>query len=62
MDRLKKHLKRNGITQQAFAEQIGVTQPTVWEWLNGRSKPSAKKLVLISRVTGLSIDKLLEAA
>ena len=62
MKRLKKYLEREGLTQQELADKVGVKQPTVWEWVNGHSKPSADKLVVISRVTGLSIDDLLDAA
>lgn len=39
---------------------MGVKQPSVWEWLQGHSLPSAKNLKRLSAVTGLSIDSLLK--
>ena len=59
MQRLRKYLEDTGTTQSELAQSLGVTQPTVWEWLNGHSKPSAARLVRLSSVTGISIDALL---
>jgi transcriptional regulator with XRE-family HTH domain len=59
MHRLKQYLHDNELTQADLAKQMKVSQPTVWEWLSGRSKPSADRLIELSRVTGLSIDELL---
>jgi DNA-binding XRE family transcriptional regulator len=59
MLRLKLYLSQKGMTQADLAKQIGVTQPTVWEWLNGHSKPSADRLISLSKLTGLAIDDLL---
>lgn len=60
MEPLKTYLERNEISQAQFAQLVGVTQPTVSDWINGRMLPSTDRLVEISRVTGLSIDKLLD--
>lgn len=62
MKRLRKYLEENSISQVEIARKIGVKQPTVWEWLNDESKPSAENLMKLSRVTGLSIDDLLSHA
>ena len=59
MQALAQHLKRNKMSQAALAKTIGVAQPSVWQWLNGESRPSADNLVKISKATGLSIDTLL---
>jgi transcriptional regulator with XRE-family HTH domain len=59
MERLRQYLEDGEITQAEFARRLGVKQPTVWEWLNGKSKPSAERLQHIARETGLSIDELL---
>lgn len=60
MESLKTYLERKEISQAQFAQLVGVTQPTVSDWINGRMLPSTDRLVEISRVTGLSIDKLLD--
>jgi transcriptional regulator with XRE-family HTH domain len=60
MEPLKTYLERKEISQAQFAQLVGVTQPTVSDWINGRMLPSTDRLVEISRVTGLSIDKLLD--
>lgn len=62
MKRLKRYLEENVISQVEIARQLGVTQPTVWEWLNDESKPTADNLMKLSRVTGISIDDLLSHA
>lgn len=62
MDRLKQYLEDEGMTQIELAKRIGVTQPTVWEWLNHESYPSVENLRKLSRTTGISIDELLSPA
>lgn len=61
MQRLQRYLEDEAISQNDLAILVGVKQPTVWEWLNGKSKPSAARLQMLSRVTGISIDDLLSA-
>ena len=60
MEALRQYLSDHEMTQQKFADLIGVKQPTVWEWLNGKSTPSVARLRRISEATGLSIDELLQ--
>jgi transcriptional regulator with XRE-family HTH domain len=62
MERLRRYLEEEGISQAELARRAGVSQPTVWEWLNGHSLPSADSLRTLSRVTGVSIDELLAPA
>lgn len=62
MDRLKRYLEESGVTQTELASQVGVKQPTVWEWLHGDSQPSVDNLRKLSSATGLSIDELLSNA
>lgn len=60
MERLRHYLEEQSISQTAFGERLGVKQPTVSEWINGISLPSAEKLKEISTETGISIDDLLD--
>ena len=54
-------MEANEISQAELARRVNVSQPTVWEWLNGKSAPRASKLLELSRETGLSVDELLGA-
>lgn len=47
------------MSQEAFAQKLGVKQPTVCDWVNGRVMPRTKWLIEISRETGIRADKLL---
>ncbi|WP_194133064.1 helix-turn-helix domain-containing protein [Salipiger mangrovisoli] len=51
MATLAQFLKTSRMTQQAFADAVGVSQPTVNRWLNG-AMPSWGKAAAIERVTG----------
>lgn len=42
-----------------FAKLMGVSQPTVSDWENGRKHPSSGKLVRLSEVLGASISYIL---
>jgi transcriptional regulator with XRE-family HTH domain len=59
MERLRTWLAESETTQLEFSKAIGVSQPTVSDWLNGHTSPTATKLKAISAHTGLSIDELL---
>lgn len=59
MERLKKYLEDEGLTQAEFAKKLKVEQPTVSEWISGRTKPTADRLIDLSRITKISIDELL---
>ena len=59
MRRLRRYLADNELSQAQFAELLGVSQPTVCDWLNGDKLPSTDNLISLSRITGISIDELL---
>ena len=60
MEALRKWLEITETTQQAFADQMGVSQPTVHYWVSGSSTPTPTMLLKISDATGISLEKLLE--
>ena len=62
MDRLREYMTNRGLTQAELAALLGVSQPTVSDWLNGNALPSTKKLLKISKKIGLSVDELLKGA
>jgi transcriptional regulator with XRE-family HTH domain len=60
LTRLKKYLETQNMLQAEFATLCGVRQPTVSDWLSGKVAPSIENLKILSGVTGLTIDELLD--
>ncbi len=54
--RLAEFLKRNGLTQLAAAEALGVSDPTVHDWVTGAKRPRAHHREAISVWTGGEIS------
>ena len=52
--------KIKGITQDEFANAVGVSRQAVYKWECGQSYPEAIKLVEIKALFGISIDDLLD--
>lgn len=48
---LHEYLRDSGSTQSELAKQVGVTQGMVHQWLSGRRKISASRVLDISRAT-----------
>ncbi len=48
-----------GLSQQEFADKLGVTRQTVSKWESGKIKPSADNLMAMSRLFGVSTDYIL---
>lgn len=51
MKLLKKYLKDTGLTQTEFAEKAGVNQGLVSQWLSGKLKVSAERVIAVERAT-----------
>ena len=50
----------NNLTQDDFAEKLGVTRQTVSSWENGRSYPDIENIVKISEIFNISLDDMLK--
>ena len=50
---------RDGLTQEALGEKLGVTNKTVSRWENGNYMPDIETFQLLSEVFGVSINELL---
>ena len=50
--------KRQGWSQEELGGRVGVTRQTVSKWEVGQSTPELEKLVELSRLFGVSIDRL----
>jgi transcriptional regulator with XRE-family HTH domain len=59
MDALKSYLEITKTTQADLARRCGVSQPTISDIVNGVHSPSMDLLKRLTKVTGLSADKLL---
>lgn len=56
---LKSYRARAKLTQAELARRLSISQPTYCDIENGRHLPSVETLKRITKVTGLSADKLL---
>ena len=62
MNRIRVLRRQKNIGQVEFARLMGVSQPTVSDWENGRKLPSSGKLVRLSEVLGASVTYILGGA
>lgn len=51
--------KALGLSQEQLAEQVGVSRQSISKWETGQSIPELDKLVVLSRIFGVSTDELL---
>lgn len=54
-------LEEMGKNQMYLAQEVGLTQVSVYRLLTGQSIPTVKTLYNISKVTNISIEKLTKA-
>lgn len=58
-DVIKDAREELGLTQDDVADKLGVTQPAVSMWENGRSRPTADVLVALADLLKLDVAQLL---
>ena len=58
-ERFRQALEENGISQNAFAKKIGMSQGIINNYCTGKREPSLDVLVLICRELGESADYFL---
>lgn len=58
-DKIMKHRKSNGWSQEDLAEKLNVSRQAVSRWENGTALPDAQNLLQISKLFGVSADYLL---
>lgn len=51
-----------GLSQSELARQMGVAQPSVLLWEQGRNYPTADKLPRLAQVLGVEISELYDVA
>lgn len=52
---LSKIMHDRGWTQQWLSEQVGVSQPTIVQWLKGRNKPETAHLTRLAALTETNV-------
>ncbi len=50
--------ERWGLTQKEVAEELGVSRQSVSQWESGKTFPSVKKQIVLSRLYGVPIEQL----
>lgn len=59
-DKIQELRKEKGLSQEQLAEIIGVSRQSVAKWEGGKTYPEVDKLIELSNIFGISIDKLLK--
>ncbi|MBQ8229000.1 MAG: helix-turn-helix domain-containing protein [Clostridia bacterium] len=59
-DKIQKLRKESGMSQEAFAEKLGVSRQSVSKWESGASIPETDKILAMSEMFGVSTDYLLK--
>ncbi len=54
---IRKKRMDNRLMQSEVAHIIGVSEESIWNWENGRTKPSKKNLEIINVFVTASLDK-----
>lgn len=57
-EKLQELRKREGISQEDLARELGVSRQAVSKWESGQSLPETEKLIAISDFFGVSLDDL----
>ncbi len=58
-DKIIKHRKSNGWSQEEFAEKLNVSRQAVSRWENGSALPDAQNILQLSRLFDVTTDYLL---
>ncbi len=59
-DKIVKLRKEKGLSQEVFAEKLGVSRQSVSKWESGSALPDTDKIVAMSELFGVSTDYLLK--
>ncbi|WP_273227279.1 helix-turn-helix domain-containing protein [Geosporobacter ferrireducens] len=58
-EKLQKLRKRNGLSQEQLAGELGVSRQAVSKWESGQGYPEIDKIILLSDIFKVSLDDLL---
>jgi len=57
--KIQEHREKNGLSQEALAEKIGVSRQSISKWELGQALPEVDKIVALSRLFNTTTDELL---
>lgn len=58
-EKIRSLRKTAGLSQEAFAEQLGVSRQAVSKWENDNGLPETEKLINMAKLFGVSLDTLI---
>ena len=58
-ENIRDYRKKNNLTQEQFAERLGVTYQSVSRWENGTTYPDLELLPAISDLLSITVDELI---
>jgi len=58
-DKIQEIRKQNFMSQEQMAEKLGVSRQAISKWESGASVPEIDKLIMISKMFGISLNELL---
>ncbi|MCJ1655336.1 helix-turn-helix transcriptional regulator [Staphylococcus sp. NRL 16/872] len=58
-EQIKKHRKKNNLTQDQLATELHTTRQTISKWEQGTIEPNAQMIVQLANKFGISTDELL---
>jgi transcriptional regulator with XRE-family HTH domain len=61
-EKLQELRKREGISQEDLAQELGVSRQAVSKWESGKSLPETEKLIALGDFFGVSLDVLVRGA
>lgn len=61
-ERIQNYRKRAGLSQEALAEQLGVSRQAVSKWEVDAAQPELDKVVALAKLFGITTDQLLLGA
>ena len=59
-NRLQRLRQRQGLSQDALAEKLGVSRQAVSKWERDEAVPEVEKLLRLSELYGVSLDELVK--
>ena len=59
IDKLRKIMKTQGLTQQALAKMGHVSNNTISKWLNGQTTPKVKNVEPLAKALNLTVGDLI---
>lgn len=59
-EKLTQYRKEKGLSQVEVAEELGVSRQAVSRWETGAAMPTSENLICLSKLYGVTLDKLIQ--